>query len=124
MTAALVSLQPAPHKEVIAPVDSLDIGRPVLDRLCQMTRVDKVKIIFAERPNGLGIVDLEFAIWRDPQRLYRAEIGSDDFCTGEGAAISSTISSTISHGGGGCGKAYSAASIAQMPVPVPTSRIL
>lgn len=51
---------------------------PVANTTHEIADVDQVEVILAERPILLHIVNLEAYIGRDPGRLDRAEIGTDD----------------------------------------------
>lgn len=44
-------------------------GGPVFDRAGQMSDVDVIERVLRPRPLGLGIVDLELHVWRDPGGL-------------------------------------------------------
>lgn len=120
-------------------VSLLDETWPIFNRAIQMTNMDKIERIHRECPLILSIINLKCDIWRDPNGmserflwtrnigrvgfipiwLYWAKVGSDHL----GGWIAPTYELTTEFSLG-CGFTHSAISIAQIPVPVPTSRIL
>lgn len=70
----------------------------------------------------LGIIDLKLAVRGNPTRLDRAQVGSDNLCGR--IPKSQNLSEPVPPGTQRRSAAHSSAiSIAQMPVPVPISRI-
>lgn len=98
--------------------------RPVLNRPREVANMDQIERVLLPCPFGFCIVDLELDIWGDPGGLDWAQVCSDDLGGGivPVAANQSTATRIRSRGGGSW--THSATSIAQMPVPVPMSRIL
>ena len=78
--AVFDDLDPATRCNVL--VGLLEEEVPVRDAAEEFADVDKVKVIWREGPVQGHVVDLEYAIWRDPFRLYRGEIRADDGCGG------------------------------------------
>ena len=60
----------------------LDQAWPVLDRGCQVTRMDVVKGVFLVVPVVLDVVEKETEIGWDVGGLGRGEINAQDLCRG------------------------------------------
>lgn len=80
--------------------------------------MDEVKFFFPQ-PRLLEVINFEAAVWRDPRRLYWAEINTDYMRFGMLTASIVNTKCTLARP-----LTYSAMSIAQIPVPVPKSKIL
>ena len=83
----------------------------------QLARMDQVVLVFVQ-PVQVVIVDFEFEIWRDPGRLDGGEVNAFDGRFGVGIGDIPGACQSIDSGWT-VKKAY----IAQIPVPVPISRI-
>lgn len=69
-------LKPASWLEM---TESLGIeSGPVVNAAVKIADVDVVKIISWPGPIELGVVDVEFAVWRDPRGLNRGDICAND----------------------------------------------
>jgi hypothetical protein len=97
---------------------------PVLDAAIQATHMDEVKAFLCKEPFFTAVADLEGQIWRDPRWLNWRKIGSDDACgrmlVGEVTMINPLTLHFFDIGGSLM--VIVDPHIAQIPVPVPTSR--
>lgn len=83
--------------------------------------MDKVKVVLFIFPFGFDVLHDEFDIRGHPSGLNRANIISNDVGAGEFPIIRSQSCQPVTIGKGDL--TYSAMSMAQMPVPVPRSRM-
>lgn len=78
----LLHLKPPARFQVLVglPVETV----PVADPAGHAAAVDEVKfLVWGPRPVALDVIDVELAVGRNPGWLDGAEVGADDFGTGE-----------------------------------------
>lgn len=85
----------------------------------EFANVYEVEVVRGECPLERDIVDFEVAVWRDPFRLYGREVGASD--SGRGILVGHVLARVSADGGPGGDGDHT---IAQMPVPVPQSKMV
>ena len=70
-----MQLDDTPGDKIIK--DPLGVLRPIADSLRKVSRVDEIEGL--PGPRVFYIVDFEGAVWRNPYRLDRTQVNSDDF---------------------------------------------
>lgn len=83
--------------------------------------MDEIELFFPQ-PRLLEIINFEAAVWGYPRRLYWAEVNTDYMSFG--MLTASIVNTQCTVGSLVKQLTYSAMSIAQIPVPVPKSKIL
>lgn len=110
--------------KVLKPASWLEVAEglgiesgPVVDATVKVTNVDVVKVISWPGPIKLGVVDVELAVRRDPRRLNGGDVGADHLGRGElvGKVTVKMLTKWVD-------KVLREADMAQIPVPVPTSK--